>query len=86
MLRRGFLRLAGAAVLGALTAKVPVFAEDTVAVVARTGPMEVSMWVYPTYYALPVELEGVLKGRTITVPAFTLPSNMDSTWTVGPQR
>lgn len=89
MIRRSFLRLAGAAVLGVVAARVPVFAEDVSEFNAYGKPPTgevVSMYIYPTYYALPIAIEGVLEGRTITVPAFTLPSNMDSAWVVGPQR
>lgn len=82
MRRRGFLQLAGAAVLGVLASRVPVFSADTMALAEVVGE-PVSMWVYPVHYALPIHLEGVLRDRTITVPAFTLPSNIDSTWTVG---
>jgi hypothetical protein len=82
MRRRGFLQLAGAAVLGVLASRVPVsVSTDTVALAELAPTGEVSVWVYPSLYALPVRLEGVLAGRTITVPR--MPDAMDSTWTVG---
>lgn len=59
MRRRGFLQLAGAAVLGVLTAKVPVFAEELNAYAkAPRGLVNLidsppgSMYVYPSQYAL----------------------------------
>lgn len=38
----------------------------------------VSMWAYPVLYALPVQLDGVLRDRTVTVPC--LPDSFDGTW------
>ena len=58
MLRRGFLKLASAAVLGVLTAKVPVFTADISEKVFVPVAGEVSMWVYPTMYALPTTISG----------------------------
>lgn len=63
MWRRGFLRLASAAVLGVLASKVPVFAEDPVGdwlegQVGHASGHLASMYVYPTYYALPMTVSG----------------------------